>query len=124
VSHDGLGKVRRKVKRLAARITGGSAAAETATVSVPKPVPARPVRCREAVLRITLPSIPAWTSVLGTGSVGATLVHGIIPAALPLVWPLVVPSLGAMAYDIALRALPPAPADHAAGPGRGPSQPG
>jgi hypothetical protein len=58
------------------------------------------------LLRIALPSVPACTAVLGTGSVGAALVHGAIPAASPLVWPLVFLALGAMAYDVALRALP------------------
>ncbi|MFI7296908.1 hypothetical protein [Streptomyces sp. NPDC050121] len=73
-------------------------------MSAPDPVAARPAR-REVVLRIVLPSIPACTAVLGTGSVGAALVHGAIPAASPLVWPLVVLALGAMAYDVGLRAL-------------------
>lgn len=73
-------------------------------MSVPAPVAARPAR-REVVLRIALPGIPACTAVLGTGSVGAALVHGAIPAASPLVWPLVVLALGTMAYDIGLRAL-------------------
>ncbi|MFJ6686696.1 hypothetical protein [Streptomyces werraensis] len=72
-------------------------------MSAPGPVAARPARRREVVLRIALPGIPACTAVLGTGSVGAALVHGTIPS--PLVWPLVVLALGAMAYDVALRAL-------------------
>ncbi|MFH8736555.1 MULTISPECIES: hypothetical protein [unclassified Streptomyces] len=74
-------------------------------MSAPDSVSSRPAQCREVVLRIALPSIPACTAVLGTGSVGAALVHGIIPAASPLVWPLVVLALGTMAYDIGLRAL-------------------
>ncbi|MFC8784934.1 hypothetical protein [Streptomyces nigra] len=86
-------------------------------------VAARPARRREVVLRIALPGIPACTAVLSAGSVGAALVHGAIPAASPLVWPLVVLALGAMAYDVGLRALPSAPADRAAGRQRGPSQP-
>jgi hypothetical protein len=57
------------------------------------------------VLRIALPGIPACTAVLGTDSVGAPLVHGTVPAASPLVWPLVVLALGTMAYDVGLRAL-------------------
>jgi hypothetical protein len=60
-------------------------------MSVPAPVAARPARRREVVLRIVLPGIPACTAVLGTGSVGAALVHGTVPAASPLVWPLVWP---------------------------------
>ncbi|MGI5142607.1 MULTISPECIES: hypothetical protein [unclassified Streptomyces] len=74
-------------------------------MSALNPVSARPARRREVVLRIALPSIPACTSILGTGGVGAALVHGTIPAASPLVWPLVVLALGAMAYDVGLRAL-------------------
>ncbi|WP_435611269.1 hypothetical protein [Streptomyces sp. C10-9-1] len=78
-------------------------------MSAPAPVAASPARRREAVLRIALPGIPACTAVLGTGSVGAALVHGAIPAASPLVWPLVVLALAlalaTMAYDVALRAL-------------------
>ncbi|WP_328508290.1 hypothetical protein OG981_53780 [Streptomyces mirabilis] len=85
-------------------------------------VPASPARCREVVLRIALPSVPACTAVLSTGSVGAALVHGTIPS--PLVWPLVVLALGAMAYDVGIRALPSAPADLAAGRQPGPSRPG
>ncbi|MFE7045494.1 hypothetical protein ACFU9X_40625 [Streptomyces atratus] len=81
------------------------------------PVSARPARRRKVVLRITLPSIPACTAILGTGtgSVGAALVHSTIPATSPLVWPLVVLALGAMAYDVGLRALPAARADCSAG---------
>lgn len=74
-------------------------------MSAPAPVAARPARRREVVLRIVLPGIPACTAVLGTSSVGAALVHGAIPAASPLVWPLVVLALGTMAYDVALCAL-------------------
>lgn len=65
----------------------------------------RPARRREAVVRIALPSMPSCTALLGTGSVGAALAHGTVSAASPLVWPLVVLALGAMAYDVALRAL-------------------
>ncbi|MFD5341239.1 hypothetical protein [Streptomyces hawaiiensis] len=54
---------------------------------------------------IVLPGIPACTAALGTRSVGAALVHGAIPAASPLVWPLVVLALDTMAYDVGLRAL-------------------
>lgn len=92
-------------------------------MSAPDPVSARPAR-REVVLRIALPSIPTCTAVLGTGSVGAALLHGTIPAASPLVWPLVVLALGAMAYDVGLRACAAAPADRAAGRQRGPSRTG
>jgi hypothetical protein len=70
-------------------------------MSAPAPVAAR----REMVLRIALPSIPTCTAILGTSSFGAALLHGTIPAAFPLVWPLVVLALGTMAYDIGLRAL-------------------
>ncbi|MBJ6636728.1 hypothetical protein [Streptomyces sp. I5] len=73
-------------------------------MSAPAPVAARPACRREVVLRIALPGIPACTAVLGTGSVGAALVHGAIPEASLLVWPLVVLALGTMAYDIGLRA--------------------
>ncbi|CAM5639025.1 hypothetical protein [Streptomyces afghaniensis 772] [Streptomyces afghaniensis] len=93
-------------------------------MSAPDPVAARPARPREVVLRIALPSIPACTAVLGTSSVGAVLPHGTLPAASPLVWPLVVLALGAMAYDVAVRALPTVPADCAAGRQRSPSRPG
>lgn len=92
-------------------------------MSAPDPVSARPAR-REVVLRIALPSLPTCTAVLGTGSVGAALLHGTLPATSPLVWPLVVLALGAMAYDVGLRALPTAPADRASGRQRGPSRPG
>ncbi|MEU6230979.1 hypothetical protein [Streptomyces sp. NPDC047042] len=68
-------------------------------------VSARPARRGEVVVRIALPSIPSSTALLGTGSVSVGLVHGTIPAASPLVWPLVVLALGAMAYDVGLRAL-------------------
>lgn len=70
-------------------------------MSARTPVPARPDRRREVVLRITLPSIPTCTATLGTGGIAAALVHCAIPAA----WPLVVPALGALAYDVGLRAL-------------------
>ncbi|GAA2800666.1 hypothetical protein ACFQ0M_00605 [Kitasatospora aburaviensis] len=42
--------------------------------------PARPARRREVVLRIALPSVPACTATLGTGGVGAALLHGTVPA--------------------------------------------
>ncbi|MFD5164019.1 hypothetical protein ACFWMJ_39245 [Streptomyces hawaiiensis] len=74
-------------------------------MSAPAPVAARPARRRQVVLRIALPGIPACTAVLSTGSVGSALVHGAIPVASPLVWPLVVLALGTMAYDVALRAV-------------------
>ncbi len=56
-------------------------------------------------MRIALPSIPACIAMLGTGGVGVALVHGTVPAESLLAWPLVVLALGAMAYDIGLRAL-------------------
>ena len=74
-------------------------------MSARTPVPSRPARRRQVVLRITLSSIPTCTAILGTGSIAAALVHGAIQAASPLVWPLVVLVLGAMAYDVGLRAL-------------------
>ncbi|MBX9366020.1 hypothetical protein [Streptomyces sp. WAC04114] len=75
-------------------------------MNAPDPGAARPARRREVVLRIALPGkIPACTAVLGTGSVGATLLHGTLPTASPLVRPLVALALGAMAYDVGLRAL-------------------
>ncbi|MFK4694205.1 hypothetical protein [Streptomyces pristinaespiralis] len=49
------------------------------------PDPARPAGRREVVLRIALPSIPTCTAMLGTGGVGAALIHGTVPAASPLV---------------------------------------
>jgi hypothetical protein len=93
-------------------------------MSARHPVSARPVRRREVVLRFALPRLPACTAVLGTGSVGAALAYGTIPAASPLVWPLVILALGTMAYDIALHALSTAPADPAAGQPAGSSRPG
>ncbi|MCG8969048.1 hypothetical protein [Streptomyces sp. CL12-4] len=89
-------------------------------MSARHPVSARPVRRWEVVLRFALPRLPACTAVLGTGGVGAALVHGTVPAGSPLV----VLALGTMAYDIALRALPTAPADRAAGQPPGSSRPG
>lgn len=53
-------------------------------MSAPAPAAARPAQRREVVLRIALPGIPARTAVLSTGSVGAALVHGTIPAASPV----------------------------------------
>ncbi|MFF5826046.1 hypothetical protein ACFY8Q_31625 [[Kitasatospora] papulosa] len=84
-------------------------------MSARTPVPSRPARRRQVVLRITLPSIPTCTATLGTGGIAAALVHGAIPAASPLVWPLVVLALGTMAYDVGLRARPAARADCSAG---------
>ncbi|MFJ6053451.1 hypothetical protein [Streptomyces sp. NPDC092307] len=55
-------------------------------------------------LRITLPDLTACTTI-GTGNLGALLVHGAVPPGTPFVWPLVVLALGAMAYDVALRAV-------------------
>jgi hypothetical protein len=69
-------------------------------MSAPDPVAARPAR-REVVLRIALSGISACTAVLGTGSIGAALLYGTLPAAFPLV----VLALGAMAYDVGLRTL-------------------
>ncbi|MFD4741383.1 hypothetical protein ACFWNQ_29040 [Streptomyces virginiae] len=74
-------------------------------MSAPDPARSRPVVRRELVLRIAPPNLPACTAVLSTSGVGVLLVHGAVPAGSPLVWPLVVLSLGAMAYDVALRAV-------------------
>ena len=74
-------------------------------MSAPTPAPSRPAVRREMVLRITPPDLPVCTAMLGTGSLGALLVRGAVPAGSPLVWPLVVLALGAMAYDVALRAV-------------------
>ncbi len=74
-------------------------------MSAPSPAPSRPPVRREIVLRITPPDLLACTAIRGTSSLGALLVHGAVPAGSPLVWPLVVLALGAMAYDVALRAV-------------------
>lgn len=74
-------------------------------MSAPAPAPSRPAVRREMVLRITPPDLPACTAMFGTGSLDALLVHGAVPAGSPFVWPLVVLALGAMAYDVALRAV-------------------
>jgi hypothetical protein len=70
-------------------------------VSAPTYGPSRSAGRREVVLRIALPRLPACTAMLGTSGLGAALAHGAVPAA----WPLVVLSLGAMAYDVGLRAV-------------------
>ncbi|MFD9151811.1 hypothetical protein ACWGSE_04405 [Streptomyces diastaticus] len=62
-------------------------------MSAPTPAPSRSAGHREVVLRITLPDLPACTTMLGTA-----LVHSAVPAASPLV----VLALGAMAYDAGL----------------------
>ncbi|MFG3590721.1 hypothetical protein [Streptomyces sp. NPDC047990] len=74
-------------------------------MSDPSPAPSRPAVRREMVLRITPPNLPTCTAMLGTSSLGALLVHGAVPTGSPFVWPLVVLTLGTMAYDVALRAL-------------------
>jgi len=74
-------------------------------MSAPTAAPSRRAVRREMVLRITPPDLPACTAVLGTGSLGGLLVQGAVPAESLLVWPLVVLMLGAMAYDVALRAV-------------------
>ncbi|MFI6108696.1 hypothetical protein [Streptomyces sp. NPDC051310] len=65
-------------------------------MSAPAPAPSRSAGHWEVVLRITLPDLPACTTMLG-----AALVHSAVPAAPPLV----VPALGAMAYDTGLWAV-------------------
>lgn len=74
-------------------------------MSAPAPAPSSPAVRREMVLRITPSDLPTYTAMLGTGSLGALLVQGAVPAGSPFVWPLVVLALGAMAYDVALRAV-------------------
>ncbi|MFF9908980.1 hypothetical protein [Streptomyces sp. NPDC013457] len=74
-------------------------------MSAPAPDPSRPAVRREMVLRITSPNLPACTAMLGTGSLGALLAQGAASPGFPFVWPLVVLTLGAMAYDVALRAV-------------------
>ncbi|MFD9484695.1 hypothetical protein ACFWBX_11950 [Streptomyces sp. NPDC059991] len=74
-------------------------------MSAPRPAPARSASRREVVLRVILPDLPGCTAMLGTDNLGALLVHGAAPTRSPFVWPLVVLALGAMAYDVALRAM-------------------
>ncbi|WP_424865824.1 MULTISPECIES: hypothetical protein [unclassified Streptomyces] len=52
-----------------------------------------------------MPGGPAITVLLGTGSAGAALASGALPASSPLAWPLVALALGSMAYDLGVRAL-------------------
>ncbi|MDV9186806.1 hypothetical protein R6L23_00890 [Streptomyces sp. SR27] len=49
-------------------------------MSAPTAAPSRPAVRREMVMRITPPDLPACTAMLGTGSLGALLVHGAVPA--------------------------------------------
>ncbi|MEU6760699.1 hypothetical protein [Streptomyces sp. NPDC046685] len=84
---------------------------------------ARETGRREVVVRIALPSVSACTAMLGTAGVGAALVHGTVPASSPLAWPLVVLALGAMAYDVGLRAARSRVGDPLTGPsGSGPQK--
>ncbi|MET8168832.1 hypothetical protein ABZT34_32050 [Streptomyces sp. NPDC005329] len=53
---------------------------------------------------IRVPSAPAATATLSTGSVITLLAGGGVPPDSPLVWPLVVLALGSMAYDLGVRA--------------------
>lgn len=57
------------------------------------------------VVLVRAPSASTTTAVFTTGSTTALLASGTVPAGFPLVWPLVVLSLGAMAYDLGVRAL-------------------
>lgn len=57
------------------------------------------------VIAIRMPSGPATTAMLSTGSVATLLVGGTVPPHYPLAWPLVVLTLGTMAYDVGIRAL-------------------
>ncbi|WP_446458724.1 hypothetical protein [Streptomyces rochei] len=68
-------------------------------------------RRREVVLRFALPRLPACTAALGTGSLGAALIHGALPPA--PVWPLVVLALGAMGSAPSPRRRPAADAARA-----------
>ncbi|MFG2402509.1 hypothetical protein [Streptomyces lydicus] len=43
--------------------------------------------------------------MLSSGVVGGLLINGTVPPDSPLVWPLVVLSLGSMGYDLGRRAL-------------------
>ncbi|WP_328741237.1 hypothetical protein OHA91_39530 (plasmid) [Streptomyces erythrochromogenes] len=56
-------------------------------------------------LMVSVPSAPACTASLSTGSVIALLSTGAVPADSALGWPLVVLALGCMAYDLGFRAL-------------------
>lgn len=60
---------------------------------------------RGRAVLIGLPSAPACTALVSTGSVGGLLIDGTIPPDSPIVWPLVVLALGSMAYDLGHRAL-------------------
>lgn len=74
-------------------------------MSAPAPVAARPARLREVVLRIALPSIPACTAVLGTGSVARPCSTAPSRQHPRSCGRSVVLALGTMAYDVGLRAL-------------------
>ncbi|GAA2699307.1 hypothetical protein GCM10010095_70700 [Streptomyces anthocyanicus] len=54
---------------------------------------------------LRMPGGPATTALLGTGSAGAALASGALPASSTLAWPLVALALGSMAYDLGVRAL-------------------
>ncbi|MFE2550194.1 hypothetical protein ACFXGI_16800 [Streptomyces sp. NPDC059355] len=60
---------------------------------------------RQALLRVAVPSAPACTAALGTGSVWALMGGGLVSTDSPAAWPLVVLALGCMAYDLGTRAL-------------------
>jgi hypothetical protein len=57
------------------------------------------------VVVIRVPSGPAVSAVLSTGSVTILLAGGTVSPDSPLAWPLVVLALGAMSYDVGVRAL-------------------
>ncbi|MGA5822628.1 hypothetical protein ACPC54_32805 [Kitasatospora sp. NPDC094028] len=59
----------------------------------------------ERGLLVRVPAATTCTAVLGTGTVGGALLHGTVPPDSRLVWPLVVLALGAMGYDLGVRAL-------------------
>lgn len=52
------------------------------------------------VIRVVVASAPGPAAVLGAAPLSALLLTGVIPPGSPLVWPLVVLALGAMAHDL------------------------
>jgi hypothetical protein len=60
---------------------------------------------RELLVRVTVPGVPTCTAVLSAGFVGSLLAGGAAPSSSAVGWPLVVLTLGSMAYDLGVRAL-------------------
>ncbi|MFD8023939.1 hypothetical protein ACFV6G_26390 [Streptomyces lavendulae] len=57
-------------------------------------------------LTVSVPSTPACTASVSTGSAIAMLTTGTVPFdSAPAAWPLVVLAIGSMAYDLGCRAL-------------------